>query len=395
MFAYENADAAFADVPSRPPPPALARFFSHVGQMPDVLRANIYLLDGTVFWSTDKTIVGRRFAENDELQHALTGQPQFSLGVIGEGDKDEHVNLAPPHTRFVENYLPMFRGGQAGQPVLAVAEVYRAPRNLLDTIKTGERLIFLGAIAGALLIVGALCWLVRRADRVIRRQEVAIADAERLATAGEMASAVAHGLRNPLAAIRSSAELALRLRTAERVFPLLDDIVLQSDRLEHWVRQYLTAAEPPAQQSCEDLGAVLAAVRRGLTTELERQGIAWHDRLSAALPAIAVGPALLEQLLSGVAANAVQAMPDGGSITVTSACAGGDMVELRIADTGCGMTPEQLKRAFRPFATSKPSGLGLGLALARRILVRHRGRISLTSEPGRGTVVSLSLPTVR
>ena len=113
------------------------------------------------------------------------------------------------------------------------------------------------------------------------------------------------------------------------------------------------------------------------------------------LPPIAVGPAMLEQLLNGVAANALQAMPDGGAITVTSARAAGDVVELRVADTGRGMTQEQLERAFQPFVTYQQSGLGLGLALARRILVRHRGRISLSSEPGRGTVVSLSLPTVR
>ena len=62
MFAYENADAVFAGTPSTPPAPALARFLGHVAEMPDVLRANIYLLDGTVFWSTDKSIVGQRFA---------------------------------------------------------------------------------------------------------------------------------------------------------------------------------------------------------------------------------------------------------------------------------------------------------------------------------------------
>ena len=113
------------------------------------------------------------------------------------------------------------------------------------------------------------------------------------------------------------------------------------------------------------------------------------------MPPIAVGTALLEQLLNGVAANAVQAMPEGGDITVSAARAGAGTVELRVTDTGHGMTGEQLARAFEPFSTTKQSGLGLGLALARRILVRHRGRIELRSEPGRGTEVTLSLPTSR
>jgi two-component system sensor histidine kinase HydH len=346
MFAFEDADDAFDGTPKKPPPAALARFFTHVGQMPDILRANIYLLDGTVFCSTDKTIVGLRFPENDELVAATAGKPQSSIGHIGAPDKDEHVNLARLGTRFVENYLPMYRDGNSAQPVVAVAEIYRTPHDLFATIQTGQRLIFVGAAVGALLIVGTLVSLVRYADRLIRRQEREIADSERLATAGEMAAAVAHGLRNPLAAIRSSAELALRLRASERVFPLLDDIVLQSDRLEHWARQYLTAAEPQAVERCEDIGPVVASVRASLATELDRQRIVWESRLDPSLPPLAIGPALLEQLLSSVAANALEAMPDGGTITLSSVRTGGGMAELRVADTGQGMTREQLARVF-------------------------------------------------
>jgi signal transduction histidine kinase len=286
----------------------------------------------------------------------------------------------------------MYQGGQVGSPVLGVAEVYRTPANLHAVIRTGEWMISVGAVVGALLIIGTLCWLVRHADRVIRRQAIAIAETERLATAGEMAAAVAHGLRNPLAAIRSSAELGLRLRAPERVMPLLDDIVLQSDRLEHWVRQYLTAAEPGSADQCDDLAAVLAAVRAGVATDLERQGIAWGQEIPAGLPPLALSGALLEQILSGVVANAVQAMPEGGTLRVSARASGGT-ASLTIADTGSGMTPEQLGRAFEPFVTSKQSGLGLGLALARRILLRHRGSVTLASQPGHGTSVSITVPT--
>jgi two-component system sensor histidine kinase HydH len=394
LFAFEGADAAFEGSPQKPVPPAVARFFAQVGQMPDVLRANIYLLDGTIFWSTQKSIVGQRFPDNDELAEAARGRSQAEIGEIGADDKDEHVDLAPPGTRFVENYLPMHRDGDPRQPVIAVAEVYRTPQDLFTTIQTGQRLVFVGAALGALLIVGALVSLVIYADRLIRRQAQEIADAERLATAGEMASAVAHGLRNPLAAIRSSAELALRLRAPERVFPLLDDIVLQSDRLEHWVRQYLMAAETNSGDRCADLGGVIEAVRGNLATEVERQGVVWETRLGEGMPALAIGSALVEQLLNGIAANAVEAMPEGGRLEISAARIGG-MVEVRVVDTGCGMTPEQLLKVFKPFATTKQAGLGLGLALARRILARHHGRITVTSEPGRGTDVSVLFPIVK
>jgi signal transduction histidine kinase len=252
-------------------------------------------------------------------------------------------------------------------------------------------LVYLGAAAGALMIIAALGSLIAYADRVIRRQAQAIAESERLATAGEMASAVAHGLRNPLAAIRSSAELGLWLGSPERTIPLLEDIVLQADRLEHWVRQYLTAAEPSGADRCEDVEAVVAMVRANLVGDLERQGVEWEESFESKLPPVAIGGALLEQILSGVATNAVQAMPEGGTIRIGGRTAGGE-VELTLTDTGQGMSAEQLRRVFEPFRTTKQAGLGLGLALARRILVRHNGRIVIDSELGQGTRVTIALP---
>ena len=103
MFQFERAESELVRGFSRPPPEALARFFTHVGQMPDVLRANIYLTDGTVFWSTDKTLVGRRFADNEELEEAAHGLPSAELGRTGPDDKEEHVNLGPPGIQFIEN----------------------------------------------------------------------------------------------------------------------------------------------------------------------------------------------------------------------------------------------------------------------------------------------------
>ena len=130
-------------------------------------------------------------------------------------------------------------------------------------------------------------------------------------------------------------------------------------------------------------------------TELERQGIVWQERLAPGLPATNIGPALLEQLLSGVVANAVQAMPDGGTITVTAKAANPATLLVEVIDTGCGMTDEQLRRAFQPFVTSKQSGLGLGLALARRIWRGTVAAIAISSMPEQGTTVSLSLPIAR
>jgi signal transduction histidine kinase len=113
------------------------------------------------------------------------------------------------------------------------------------------------------------------------------------------------------------------------------------------------------------------------------------------LPIVHLGAPLLEQVLNGLVANAIQSMAGGGAIEVTASMLARDGVELRIADRGHGMTAEQLAAAFLPFHTTKPTGLGLGLPLARRILERHGASIDLTSVPGRGTAVVLHLPAAR
>lgn len=383
IFGSENADRYFSN-PDERDKAELGEFFTHVGRMPGILRANIYLRDGTVLWSTDTDIIGRRFTDNNELRMAASGNPLYALGVTGTEDKDEHVDLGEPGRQFVENYIPMFRNGRVGGEVLGVLEIYRTPKAVLDTIRAGRLLIFASALIGVLLIIGALYWLIQRADAVMRRQEHAIATNERLATAGEMASAVAHGLRNPLASIRSSAELAMRLRSPERVHALLDDIVVQSDRLEYWVRQYLSAVEPDSADRAADLAKVLGTVRGSFATDLSRYGITWRETPALDLPPVRMGSALLEQVLSGLVTNAIQAMPEGGEISVTMRRAGDGLIELQLTDTGHGMSAEQLSRAFVPFATSKQTGLGLGLPLARRILERHGASIALQSRPGGG-----------
>lgn len=374
--------------------PQLVNFFGQVARLPNVLRANIYLRDGTVLWSTDRSLIGRRFAENRELSQAAAGRPLYALGVTGGVDKEEHFDFGAPGRRFVENYVPMYQDGEVGGEVLGVMEIYRTPQIVLETIRAGDRLIFASAGIGALIIIGTLCWLVGRADGVMRRQEAAIATSERLATAGEMAAAVAHGLRNPLASIRSSAELAMRLRQPERVHALLDDIVVQSDRLEHWVRQYLRAADPEGSDVEADLAAVLATVRASFATELERYGITWREALAPGLPHLRIGAALLEQVLNSLVTNAVQAMPEGGEVAVTSRRDTDGTIEVLIADSGLGMSQEQLGRAFVPFATTKPTGLGLGLPLARRVLERHGASIALRSTPEHGTVAAVRLQAV-
>jgi signal transduction histidine kinase len=118
--------------------------------------------------------------------------------------------------------------------------------------------------------------------------------------------------------------------------------------------------------------------------------------LPADLPPVALDRDLFNQALLNLLLNAQQAMPHGGEITLQArkggACGGRPAIELSVIDTGRGMTPEVLARAFRPFFSGRPGGTGLGLATARRIIEAHGGAIAVESEPNRGTKFTITLP---
>ena len=220
-------------------------FLAHLAALPGVLRTNVYNLERKVLWSSDPRLIGRRFGENDELERAFAGGIVFNTGIVGQAGKAEHAQLGTPGDRFVENYLPIWASpswtpqGHHGPPI-GVIEIYRTPADLWRTIEASQQRVWWGGVGVALLLYVRLYLIAARAARVIRRQQAALAEAERLAIAGEMASAVAHGLRNPLASIRSTAELGLESEPTMR--ELLDEVVVQTDRLEGWIRQYLATA---------------------------------------------------------------------------------------------------------------------------------------------------------
>ena len=371
----------------------IAEFFVHLGNMPDMLRANVYLRDGTIVWSSDPDLIGRRFDDNRELELAFRGRPKIAMGVVGEKEKAEHAFFHQLGLRFVENYLPIFGSDPVDPAIIGVVEVYRSPQALFERIEAGRERIWLSAIGAGAFLYLTLFWIVRRANGVIAEQQRLLVETKMLATVGEMASTVAHGLRNPLASIRSSAELALEYPADREVQHLLEDIMIQSDRLESWVRQYLSETEPEGRESrTVDVAAIVSRSLESFATELQRRAIRHSVRLDAALPPAPLNPLVLTQILNSLIANAVEAMPAGGDLGVEAAGLPGGGITIRVTDSGRGMSPDEIETAFGPFFTSKNAGLGLGLPLADRIVTRHGGTLTLGSVEGRGTAARITLP---
>lgn len=370
--------------------PELRQALQHIAALPDTLRANLYDRHRTVIWSTEKNLVGRTFGANSELDAALSGELVIHPDFDGPS-KEEHEKLTSDRWYFVEVYAPV-RDGEGG-PVIGVVELYKSPKALNEALVTVRMYTVAGAALAGLFLYVALFGLSRRADAVIAEQQRRLLESEVLATVGELGSAVAHGIRNPLASIRSSAELALDsppdiAREAAR------DIINDADRLEAWVRSLLSYARPVvALPEAVVLPALVEAAIQHFEKEMDRRGIRRSAHVPDTLPAVKGDRLLLGQVLNSLLANAIEAMEHSGRLEVACrALTDAGQVELTIRDSGPGMTPEQLQHVFTPFYTTKPAGLGIGLALARRIVERFGGRIAIESAPGAGTAVRLTMP---
>jgi signal transduction histidine kinase len=362
-------------------------FFELVARLPGVVRANVFGRDGTLLWSTNPDLIGQRFEANPALDRALRGRTSVEAGTE---PKAEHLALDRDvgGRRFTEAYLPV--RDEARRAVIGVVEIYRLPDTLFQAIDEGVQRVWLAAGGGMALLYLALFGIARRAHRLILRQHQRLVEAEALSAIGAVASAVAHGIRNPLASIRSSAELG-QVEDAEGVERCFADIQREADRVERWVRDLLAQTRGEAVvPAAVDVNLVLAESARTLTSSAARQGVAIATERGGVPRALADAGAL-GQAFDNLIANAIEAMPEGGRLLLsTRAAPDGHQVEIAIADTGPGL-PKEVLHGDALFFSSKPRGSGLGLMLTRRILERHGGSLALESGPG-GTRAVIRLP---
>ncbi len=389
------ADGSYAFLES-PADPALARRFrgtiDHFTAMRDVIRNNVYSRERTVLWSSDPQLIGRNFGANDELDDALKGELVINSGRITDEErrKPEHIGLHPGSDFFIETYIPV--RDPEGTRVLGVVEIYKAPVELTSAIVEGRKQVWATAMLGALVLYVTLWWVVRRGNETIRRQQERLSEAEALSTVGELASSVAHNIRNPLASIRTSAELAIETK-GETWSDGARDIMASVDRIEAWMRGLLRfAREETGPRAPVDVAALLRKCFNDMSRDFERRKLVATVADEGRGARVNADATLLEHALHSVVANAVDATPEGGRIEGRIGRNGGGRVQIRIRDTGRGIAPADLPHVFRPFYTTKPHGFGLGLAQVRRAIERFGGQVRIDSAPGAGTTVTLELP---
>ena len=217
---------------------------------------------------------------------------------------------------------------------------------------------------------------------------------ERMATAGEMAAAIAHEIRNPLASISGSAQVLAKLPTLMQTDrKLLRIIVEESHRLSGIIENFLGFARPPEtrRQPCN----VARTLEETLTLFTNSAELGEAHRVEQRIEPhplrIQGDEQQLRQAFFNLARNAVQAMPAGGTMRVEARPEGGSYV-IRWRDDGVGMEPKQLQEIFQPFKAFRRGGTGIGLAIVYSVINEHGGDIAVESAPGAGTVFTLSLP---
>lgn len=365
---------------------------THLGNMRDMLRANVYGIDRTVVWSSDPTMVGRRFSDNEDLEHAMAGKLEVEFGRISHDalSKKEHIGLSPSVQFFIETYIPVV--DPANNEVVGVVELYKAPLALTRAIEEGERQVAVAALGGAVALFVSLFWLIRRADRTMRAQHTKLLEAGTVAALGELASSVAHNIRNPLASIRSSAELSLEL-PAEQSADCSRDIIREVDRISARITELLRLSNQgvPASQPIDVVSLLRGCVADHKNTfQRSRKILSLESHTAQAV--VQADSHLLQQVFDSLLSNAAEAIPPGQRCDVSVRDSGDRSVRIEVKDGGPGMSPEVLAHVFRPFFTTKPQGLGLGLPLAKRIVEGLGGALKIESRPGAGTTVCIDLP---
>lgn len=230
----------------------------------------------------------------------------------------------------------------------------------------------------------------------IRSMEESVRRKDRLAAVGRVAAGLAHEIRNPLGAMRGAIQVMQAQTPPESAQASLMEIILrESDRLNKIITNFLTYARPRVNNFSEiDLRE---AISDTFTLLKHSPEIKESHQLDCELPSnpvlLSADPTQLKQIFWNLSRNAIQAMPNGGTLTLQLNQIPHNRVQIVFTDTGVGMPPEQVEQLFEPFSNSTTGGTGLGLSIVYQIVRDHNGTINVRSLEGEGTTITVEFPT--
>ena len=254
-------------------------------------------------------------------------------------------------------------------------------------------------------------WAKTLEDRVVQKTKELnrahdhVLHVEKMASIGKMAAVVAHEVNNPLSGILTYAKLlrkwvgtgTIEHEKREEAMECLDLIASESRRCGDLIKNLLTLSRTaPMNVQSTDLHTVIDRCLLLVRPQLEQGGIEVQLKIEKGLPLVPCDPAQIEQVLLILIMNAKDAMPRGGNLWIETRLSNAEpAIEIQVRDDGAGIAPDVLSHIFEPFMTTKERGhsVGLGLAISRGIVERHKGHIEVESVLGRGTAFTITLPS--
>jgi signal transduction histidine kinase len=361
--------------------------------------------ENIISYSTISEDVGVRNAGGKEYKRALNGFHSSRLMSTAS-----LLNLLPgsdPISSKLMTYIPFRRENPLSERTDDIMGVTKVVQDLSDDMEAVLRLQ-LTIIVVSILIMGTLFFIltqiVIKMDQINearaqerRRLEDKLNHAERLASLGEMIASVSHEIKNPLGIIRSTAEiLNKRLKDQAPASKHLSKIIItETSRLNNIVREFLDFARPQVPQFTKGLiNDLIEKVEEFMEPEFAKYRITVENDLDTGLGPMNLDQNLLYRAFLNLFVNSVQAMPDGGTLSISTSLSAKEKkkVIIRIKDTGIGISKEKLALIFAPFFTDKNRGTGLGLAIAKNIIEEHHGSIAVESRLDKGATFIISLP---
>jgi signal transduction histidine kinase len=403
VLLYQNKGESFsADLlvnPSPPPSSQDARPAEKLAPLVDAVRRSSQEMSMPVRWSSDRA--------DEEVFHAIplrgVGKDRPLLGILLIGQsRRSYVELS---RRIRDAALLAGAGGIVLAILLSSWAAARVTRPV-EQLAGAAQDVASGNWATRVQVSGhdevaQLANSFNQMTTELLAQKERLVQAERVAAWRELARRLAHELKNPLFPLQLTVENVIRARTQnadqfEEVFRESSQTLLaEISNLKGIIGRFSEFSKMPQPQlEPVDVNQLVRRVAQLFQAQFEAPGkgvIHCRLELDESLPPIAADPELLRRALSNLVLNALDAMPDGGTLTLRSRREAQKVV-IEVGDTGSGLTPEECARIFTPYYTSKQHGTGLGLAIVQSVVSDHGGTIAVRSQPGKGTAFVIELP---
>jgi len=329
-------------------------------------------------------------AESSTTRHDLRlyiDQQEIDSAFQGTTAEGFLYNVAT--TYYKRGYTPL---RDTTGNIIAVLGVEASAQFFQTTNKIRKSLLVMGLISIMLIIVTII--VINRIFAAMLRLEERVLAGDKLKSLAQLSAGVAHEIRNPLGIISGNAELLKEAVGEDKDRKeLVDHIISETERLEKILRNYLEFSKPATlENSYQNINEILEKTLQLCQHQLHNEGIVVNKQFQEDLPPVRLDAQRMIQVFLNLILNAKEALLQGGWLTIRSVSEDRSIL-IEIIDSGMGINPENMNKIFEPFYTTKKTGSGLGLSIAKRIVEEHHGTIEIKSEPGKGTTARVILPS--